>query len=132
MPSFEPKTDELKDFSCWFRAWFVLFSCLVRAIFESCLCHFRAWFVPRSSLVCAIFEPGSFHFRACFVSFSSLVRAIFDPAFNPFRARFMPFSSIVHASLRCSRLISFAKKIATGYMTSYYILLFLSIASVLT
>ena len=147
MPSFEPKTDELKDFSCLFRAWFVLFfvlgSCYFRALF---LCHFRAWFVPRSSMVCAIFEPGSFHFRAwlvpfsslvCsifepgsfhfrawFVPFSSLVRAIFDPAFYPFRVHFVPFSSIVQTSLRCSRLISFAKEIKTGYMISYYVLLF--------
>ena len=118
--------------SCFFRASFVPFSSLVRAIFEPGSCLVRAWFVPFSSLVRSIFEPGSFHFRAWFVPFSCLVRAIFDPAFYPFRARLVPFSNRVHASLRCNRLISFAKKITTGYMISYYILLVLSIASVLT
>ena len=97
VPSFEPKTDELKDFSCCFRAWFVLFSCLVRAIFEPCLCHFRAWLVPRSNLVCAIFEPGSFHFRAWFVPFSSLVRSIFEPGSCHFRPCFLLFSSPLRA-----------------------------------
>ena len=94
------------------------------SIFEPCLCHFRASFVPHSSLVCAIYKPGLFHFRAWFVPFSNLVHAIFHPAFYPFRARFVPFSSIAHASLQCSHLISFAKEITTGYMISYYILLF--------
>ena len=100
----------------------MLFSCLVRAIFEPCLCHFRAWFVPRSSLACAIFEPGSFH------ALSSLVCTIFEPGschFRAcFRARFVPFSSTVHASFRCNRLIFFAKEITTGYMISYYIFAF--------
>ena len=111
---------------CFFRAWLVPFSSLVCAIFEPGSCLFRTWFVPISSLVRSIFEPGSFHFRAWLVSFST------PPAFYPFRARFVPFSSIVHASLRCSRLVSFAKEITTGYMISYYILLFVSIVSVLT
>ena len=78
VPWFEPKTNELKDFSCWFRARFVLF---------------RARFVPFSSLVCAIFELGSWHFRAWFVRFSSQVRSIFEPSLYHFRAWFVPFSS---------------------------------------
>ena len=73
--------------SCFFHAWFVPFSSLVFAIFEPSFCHLRAWFVPLSSPVCAIFEPASCHFRACFV----------------------PYPSIVHASIRCSRLISFTE-----------------------
>ena len=118
--------------SCFFRAWFVPFSSLVCAIFDPGSCLARAWFVPFSSLVRSIFEPGSFHCRAWFVPFSSLVCAIFDPAFYSFRARLVPFSSIVHASLRCSRLISFAKEITTEFMISYYVFVFLSTASVLT
>ena len=108
----------------------MLVSSLVRAFFVPGSCHFRALFVTFSSLVCHIFEPGLCLVRALFVPFSSLVRSIFEPGLYHFRARFVPCSSIVHASLRYSRPISFAKEITTGYMISYYILLFLNIASV--
>ena len=106
----------------------MLVSSLVRAFFVPGSCYFRALFVPFSSLVRASFELGLCHFRGWFVPFSSPLCTIFEPAFYPFRARFVPFSSIVHVSLRYSRIVSFVKEITTGYMISYYILLFLSIA----